>query len=158
MSLFTQIVIALCFYGLLLIVIRIHKKHIEDREKKVFLTLYLVWSISMFIANIIGYKIGIMSELPILNNFLHTFVWIGVCLSWLYLSARKEHIGVQFIAFAVFSLIVKYAEQKIFGTWEMGHFLNLFQGNDAYVMGWSFVDGFYPILSILLLKLFKLNV
>ena len=31
-----------------------------------------------------------MSFLPWLTNFMHTFVWIGVCLSYLYLGVGEH--------------------------------------------------------------------
>jgi len=53
----------------------------------------------------------------------------------------------QFIVFATFSLIVKYAEQLLFGTWDHPNFLGLLRGNTAYVLGWSLADGLYPVLT-----------
>jgi len=154
MSQLIKIGILLAFYFLLFMVIRLNKRKVEPGERKTFLVLYLLWSTSMFIANYVGYLLGIMSYLPWWpNNFLHTFVWIGICLTFLYLAIRHQPMHMQVIAFVVFSLIVKYAEQKIFGVWEMEHFLYIFKGNDAYIIGWSLVDGLYPPLSFLILKL-----
>ena len=55
--------------------------------------------------------------------------------------------------FATFSLIVKYAEQLLFGTWEHGHFFHVLRGNFAYVVGWSLADGLYPPLTFYGLRL-----
>ena len=51
----------------------------------------------------------------------------------------------QFVLFATFSLVVKYAEQLAFGTWEHGHFFGI-PGNFAYVLGWSLLDGLLPFV------------
>ena len=47
------------------------------------------------------------------------------------------------------SLVVKYAEQKLFGTWDKGDFFGILHGNGWYVMGWSLADGTYPVLTLL---------
>ena len=154
MSEIGKIGVLLVFYALLFVVIRIHKKRIEPNERKAFWVLYFTWAGSMFIANYVGYLMGIMSFLPWWpNNFLHTFVWIGVCLTSLYFSVRHEPMVVQMSSFMIISLVVKYAEQQIFGVWEMEHFLHIFRGNAAYIIGWSTVDGLYPPLTLLLLRL-----
>jgi hypothetical protein len=51
--------------------------------------------------------------------------------------------------FGVLSLVVKYAEQKLFGTWEKDHFFfDDLSGNGTYVLGWSLADATYPILTL----------
>jgi hypothetical protein len=88
------------------------------------------------------------------TNFLHSFLWIGICLSWLYLGVREDQpIAVQILLFTTFSIIVKYAEQLAFGTWDLDHFLHVFDGNFAYVLGWSLADGSYPVITLLALRL-----
>ena len=51
------------------------------------------------------------------------------------------------------SRVVKYAEQKLFGTWDMGGFFGVLHGNGWYVMGWSPADGTYPVLTLLGVRL-----
>jgi hypothetical protein len=53
----------------------------------------------------------------------------------------------QFTLFATFSLIVKYAERLLFGTWDQPSFLGIIPGNTAYILGWSLADGLYPPLT-----------
>ncbi|HEX9703646.1 MAG TPA: hypothetical protein VGA20_00170 [Gemmatimonadales bacterium] len=93
-----------------------------------------------------------MSFLPWLNNFLHTMIWIGLVLPWLYLGVRGEPLPLQCVLFATFSLIVKVGEQKLFGTWEHDNLFGI-PGNTAYVLGWSLADGSYPLVSRLGLRL-----
>jgi hypothetical protein len=58
----------------------------------------------------------------------------------------------QIVLFTTFSLIVKYAEQKLFGTWDHDNFFGI-DGNGSYVMGWSLADGTYPVLTLYGLRL-----
>jgi hypothetical protein len=143
------------FYALIFIVMRLTKKHIDPIEKKTFLWIGAVWAISVFIANYLLYLAGAMSFLPWVNNFMHTFIWIGFCLTWFYLGVREtEPMWAQCAMFGFFSLIVKYAEQRLFGTWDMDHFFfSWLHGNGAYIGGWSLADATYPILTILTLRL-----
>jgi hypothetical protein len=149
-----RILALLLFYAALFVIIWTYKRSIDPDERKTFFTIAILWAVSVFIANYLLYKIGVMSFLPWINNFMHTFIWIGICLSFLYLGIREDYsMLVQFIIFATFSLIVKYAEQLLFGTWEHSHFFYIFQGNVAYVLGWSLADGLYPILTYYGLRL-----
>ena len=145
--------VILVLYFLVFIVAWFDKRKLDGSERKTFLMLFLVWSVTIFIANYLGYKMGILSFMPWVNNFLHAFVWIGVCLSYMFLALRKQHIITQFMAYASFSLVIRYTEYKIFGVWEHDNCLNAVQGTDAYIIGWSFIDGGYGIVTILLLKL-----
>jgi hypothetical protein len=95
-----------------------------------------------------------MSFLPWLNNGLHTFVWIGLCLGFLYAWSHRKPMWLQFVLFAAFSLVVKIAERAILGTWEHDHFFGI-RGNAAYIIGWSLLDGLYPVLSLYGLKLVR---
>ena len=108
----------------------------------------------MFLANWLLYKAGAMSYLPWVNNFLHTFVWIGFMLSWLYLGVRERE-----------SLLVTVKRDlrdvqpdrevrragQLFGTWEHDNFFGI-DGNGAYVLGWSIADGTYPLLTQFVLR------
>ncbi|MFQ5675768.1 MAG: hypothetical protein ACE5G1_07730 [bacterium] len=144
------------FYAALFVIIRIHKKKIERVETKTFFMIAFMWAVSTFVANYLLFLIGLMSFLPWINNFLHTFVWIGVCLTFLYLGIREdESMPVQIVAFATFSLIVKYAENLLFGTWDHGHFFYVFKGKTAYILGWSLADGLYPVLTLYGLRILR---
>lgn len=149
----TRIIALLLLYGLIFLVAWYDRRTLDAAEKKTFRVFWLFWSVTIFVVNYLGYLIGVFSFLPWLNNFLHTFVWIGVVLTYLFLAVRREHIVVQFLAFAGFSLAVRYAEHKLFDVWNHDHFLYLFRGTEAYILGWSFIDGFYPIAAFLVLRL-----
>lgn len=149
-----RVLAVLAIYAALLQVARTHKKTLHREERKTFLVVGGLWAVSVFVANYGLYRLGVMSFLPWLNNFLHTFVWIGGCLTFLYLAIReRESMASQFLVFATFSLIVKVAEQRLFGTWELDHFFHLFDGNAAYVLGWSLADGLYPPITFYGLRL-----
>jgi hypothetical protein len=144
----------LAFYAGCFVVIRVTKKRVDPVERLTFLAIGGVWAVSVFVANYLLYKAGLLSFLPWVNNFLHTFIWIGLCLTWLYLGVREtEALWAQALIFGFFSLIVKYAEQKLFGTWDLDHFLfDSLHGNGVYVIGWSIADATYPILTLLVLR------
>ena len=140
--------LVLLLYVVLFFVIRKYKSKFEAEERKTALLVALSWAISVFIGNYLFYLIGIMSFLPWINNFMHTFLWIGICLTFLYFGIRDtKPMYLQFIYFAGFSLIVKFAENYLFGTWEHNHFFWVFKGNLAYIIGWSLMDGLYPMLT-----------
>jgi hypothetical protein len=143
----------LAFYVAMFVVIRLSRTRIADFEQRTFWAVAVAWAVPVFIANWLLYKAGAMSFLPWVNNFMHTFLWIGLCLSWLYLGVREtQSLFIQFLLFTTFSLMVKYAEQKLFGTWEHDNFFGI-GGNGAYVLGWSLADGTYPILTLLGIRL-----
>jgi hypothetical protein len=138
----------LAFYGAMFVVIRLSRTRIAPFERRTFIAVGVVWAVPVFIANYLLYKAGAMSFLPWINNAMHSFLWIGFCLSWLYLGVREtQPMILQIVLFTTFSLIVKYAEQKLFGTWEHGSFFGI-GGNGAYVMGWSLADGSYPVVTL----------
>ena len=144
----------LAFYAALLMVIRVIKPRIEPFERRTAVAIGIGWAVPVFIANYLLYKAGLMSYLPWVTNVMHSFLWIGICLTCLYLGVRENQpIAVQVLLFATFSLIVKYAEQLAFGTWDLDHFLHVFDGNFAYVLGWSLADGTYPVITLLALRL-----
>ena len=145
----------LAFYAAMFVVIRAYRSYIPKEERRTALVIGATLAPIAFIANYLLYLAGFMSFLPWLNNVGHTFVWIGICLTWLYMSVRRTTpIWVQFVMFATFSLVVKYIEQALLGTWEHGHFFNVFQGNFAYILGWSLADGFIPVLALLIVRVF----
>ena len=150
-----RVIAALAVYGALLAVVLRFFARPEDRdERRTYLAIAGVWAVSVFVANYALYLAGVMSFLPWITNFLHAFVWIGVCLTAMYLGVREDWpLGAQVALFAVLSLVVKLAEQALFGTWELDHFFHVFEGNAAYVVGWSLADGLYPVLTLLGLRL-----
>ena len=148
----TDYLAVLAVYGALFIVMRYANETVELNFRKTFWILFVGWGVGVFIGNYLFYLLGIMSFLPWLNNFFHTFIWIGLCLGFLYAGAHRKPMWEQFALFAIFSFIVKWAEHTILGTWELDHFFFI-EGNLAYIIGWSLMDGLYPILSALGLKL-----
>ena len=141
-------------YAALLVSIRADRRSPRPDERKTFYVVGGTWAICVFIANYLLFRAGLMSFLPWPNNFLHTFVWIGVCLSFLYFGVRAtQPLAIQMVLFATFSIIVKYAEQLLFGTWDLDNFFHVFHGNFAYVLGWSLADGLYPPLTLFGLRL-----
>lgn len=149
-----RVLAVLALYAALFMVIRLSKPALGPEERRTFVTIGALWAVLVFIGNYLLFRAGLMSFLPWLNNFLHTFLWIGGCLSYLYLAVREDQpMIVQCFAFAAFSLVVKYAEQLLFGTWELDHFFHVFRGNVAYVIGWSLADGLYPPITLYGLRL-----
>jgi hypothetical protein len=148
-----RVLAILALYAALFIVITTWRPGIPHAERRTALVIGLSWAIGTFTANFLLFKAGFMSFLPWANNFLHTFVWIGLCLTFMYLGLRRtQPLLVQMIVFATFSLVVKYAEQMLFGTWEHGHFFHVLRGNVAYVVGWSIADGLYPPITLFCLR------
>jgi hypothetical protein len=137
----------LLFYAALFVVIRITMPALAAEERRIYGLLYLGWAAPVFIANYLLSLVDLESPMPWYVNFMHTFGWIGLCLGWLYLGVRREPLWVQFVAFAVFSLVVKLFEQKLFGAWDSQHFFFIFRGNWAHLLGWSLADGLYPPIS-----------
>ena len=139
-------------YFCLFLVMRYANARVEPNFRKTFWTLCFGWAVCVFIGNWLLYRVGAMSFLPWLNNFWHTFPWIGLCLAFMYAGAYERPLWEQFALFAIFSFIVKWAERTVLGTWELDHFFFI-PGNIAYITGWSLADGLYPILSVAGLKL-----
>ena len=145
-------VAVLAVYGALFIVMRYANEKVELNFRKTFWILFAGWSVGVFLGNYLFYRLVFMSFLPWLNNFFHTFIWIGLCLSFLYAGAYRKPLLEQMALFAIFSFIVKWAERTILGTWELDHFFFI-PGNVAYITGWSLMDGLYPIISAFGLRL-----
>jgi hypothetical protein len=143
--------VLLVVYGCLFLVMRYANPRIDPTFRKTYWTLFLGWGTLVLIANYLLYLAGLMSFLPWLNNAFHTFIWIGLCLGFMYAEAHRHPLLEQFALFAIFSFIVKWAERTILGTWEHGHFFGI-PGNMAYIIGWSLADGLYPVVSVAGLK------
>ncbi|MBM2846353.1 MAG: hypothetical protein HW407_1665 [Bacteroidetes bacterium] len=148
----TQYLLVLTFYAALFVVMQHAHPCVELNFRRTYWILYFGWSVGVFVGNYVFHLLGIMSFLPWLNNFMHTFVWIGFCLGFLYAGCYRKPFYEQFVLFAVFSLVVKLIEHIVLGTWEMDSFFGI-PGNDAYIVGWSLMDGLYPVLSKLGLTL-----
>jgi hypothetical protein len=146
--------LVLLVYGALFLVMRTLQRRIPREFVRSFFVLFVGWGVGTFVANYLLYRAGLMSFLPWLNNGLHTFVWIGLCLGFLYAWARHRPMWQQFALFAAFSLVVKIAERAFLGTWEHGHFFGV-PGNTAYIIGWSLMDGLYPVISLYGLQLVR---
>ena len=144
--------LVLAVYAALFIIMRYAKERVELNFRKTFWILFAGWGVGVFFGNYLFYRLGVMSFLPWLNNFFHTFIWIGLCLSFLYAGAYRKPLLEQMALFAIFSFIVKWAERTILGTWELDHFFFI-PGNVAYITGWSLMDGLYPIISVFGLRL-----
>lgn len=143
----------LLIYLLMFLLIRQSKPVIELNYRGNFLFLAIVWAILMFTGNYLFYLVGVMSFLPWLNNFIHCFLWIGICLSWLYYVAHERPLWECFIHFSFTSFIVKFAEYQLLGSWQMESFLGIHHPY-AYLIAMSLVDGIYPVASRWMLQYF----
>ena len=144
----------LLFYGALVVIMRYANDRVEPGFRRTYAVLAIGWGTGTFVANYALYSCGWMSFLPWLNNFAHTFIWIGLCMGFLYAGAHKRPWLEQFLLFAIFSFIVKVAEHQLLGTWELDHFFGL-RGNAAYILGWSLLDGLYPTVSVVGLRILR---
>jgi hypothetical protein len=147
-----QYLLVLLVYAGFFVVIRYAHATVDADFRKTFWLLFVVWALGIFLGNYGFYQLNIMSFYPWLNNFIHSFIWIGLCLGFLYAGSYRRPILEQFVLFTMLSFAVKLAEHQILGTWTFDRFFFI-DGQLAYLIGWSVVDGFYPILSGLGLKL-----
>ena len=143
--------LVLLIYGLMYLLIRYRKPTLELNYRGNFIFLFAFWAFLMFTGNYLFYRLGVMSFLPWLNNLLHSGIWVGFCLGWLYYCTNDRPVWEQFILFAFTSFIVKMAENSILGTWNMESYLGI-KSPLAYIVTMSVVDGFYPIISNWLIK------
>ena len=134
-------------YAAMFILMRYANRTVAAAFRKTAVVLGVAWGLGVFVGNYLLYLIGLMSFLPWLNNAFHTFLWIGVCLSFLYAGCHTKPVWEQVLLFVIFSFIVKVAERSLLGTWELAHFFVVFKGNMAYIIGWSLMDGLYPFIS-----------
>jgi len=148
-----RIALILALYAALAVVISISGRKLTREERKTFLLLAGSASAIAFVSNFLLFKIGAMTFLPWINNFLHSFFWIGLMFPWMYFATRGRSPVVVFITFATLSLVVKYIEQILFGTWDGPNFLHIIPGNFGYILGWSLVDGGLPFVMSFGLRL-----
>jgi hypothetical protein len=141
----------LLVYGGLWLAMRQAVAHLELNFRRTFWVLYVGWACTIFVGNWICFRAGVMSFLPWANNALHCFVWIGLCLGFLYSTVWRRPLWEQCALFVVYSFVVKVVERALLGTWEHPCFFGL-EGHWAYIVGWSLADGTYPIISRLALR------
>ena len=122
------IIIFAVYLCLFMLIIGYRHYYITVDERKTFMVLALAWATSVFFGNYAFYKMGIMSFTPWINNLHHTFVWIAICLTSLYMLTRSRmSIWLISFYFVVFSFIVKVVEKQLFGIWEHDHFFWIFK-------------------------------
>ena len=144
-------ILVLFIYLLMYLFIRYPKPRLELNYKANFIFLFALWAFLMFTGNYLFYRLGVMSFLPWLNNLLHSGIWVGFCLGWLYYCTHERPLWEQFVFFAFTSFVIKIAENMILGTWHMDSYLGI-KSPYAYIIAMSIVDGFYPIISRWLIK------
>ncbi|HEV7330877.1 MAG TPA: hypothetical protein VGN63_07560 [Flavisolibacter sp.] len=138
--------LVLAVYGLMFLLIRFSKPKLELNYRANFFFLFGLWAFLMFTGNYLFYRLGVMAFLPWMNNLVHSVIWVGVCLSWLYYCTHERPLWEQFILFAFTSFIVKMAEYMLLGTWNLDRYFGI-ESPYAYIFAMSIVDGFYPIIS-----------
>jgi hypothetical protein len=144
-----RVLAVLLVYGAMFIVARSWNPGTPAAERRTALVIGLSWAVATFVMNYLLYLAGVMSFLPWLNNFMHTFVWIGGVLTTIYIGVRRrQSLASQMVMYATFSLFIKILEHTVFGTWDHPHFFHVFQGNAAYIIGWSLADGLYPPITL----------
>jgi hypothetical protein len=143
--------LVLVIYALMYLLIRYPRPRVELNYKANYLFLVGLWAFLMFTGNYLFYRLGVMSFLPWANNFIHSFLWVGVCLGWLYYCTHERPLWEQFIFFAFTSFIVKMAENMLLGTWNLDSYFGI-NSKYAYIIAMSIVDGFYPIISLWVLN------
>ena len=138
--------LVLLIYGLMFLLIRYPKPKLELNYKANYFFLFGLWAFLMFTGNYLFYRLGVMSFLPWLNNAIHSIVWVGACLGWLYYCTHERPLWEQFVLFAFTSFIIKMTEYYILGTWSRESYLGI-QSPFTYIIAMSLVDGFYPVIS-----------
>jgi hypothetical protein len=143
--------LVLFIYLLVFLLVWYPKRTVELNSRSSFLVLYLFWSVAMFAGNYIGYLLGFMAFLPWLDNFMHSFLWVGFALAWLYFSSTGLPWYYRFFLAGMFSFLIKFSENFILGTWAFDPYF-FFTGKYAYIIIMALVDGFYPLASDILLR------
>ena len=81
---------ALAVYAALLALVLCFARFVAPDERRTAVAIAAVWACSVFVANYLLYLAGVMSFLPWVTNALHSFAWIGGCLTIMYLGVREE--------------------------------------------------------------------
>jgi hypothetical protein len=142
--------LVLLIYALMYLLIRYPKPRLELNYRANYYFLVGLWAFLMFTGNYLFYRLGVMSFLPWANNFVHSFLWVGICLGWLYYCTHERPLLEQFLLFAFTSFIVKMAENMLLGTWNLDTYFGI-NSKYAYIIAMSIVDGFYPVISLWIL-------
>ena len=142
----TEYLLVMMVYLQMFLLIRYPKPVVELNYRGTFKFLALLWIFLMFTGNYLFFMLGVMSFLPWLNNLIHSFLWIGVCLTWLYYCSNQRPAWEQFIHFSFTSFVVKMAEHQLLGSWSRDSYLGI-DHPLAYLIAMSLVDGFYPLIS-----------
>ncbi len=143
--------LVLLIYALMYLLIRFSKPTLELNYKANFIFLFALWAFLMFTGNYLFYRLGVMAFLPWFNNLLHSGIWVGFCLGWLYYCTHERPMWEQFVLFAFTSFIIKMAENALLGTWHMESYFGI-NNRYAYLIAMSVVDGFYPVISNWIIK------
>jgi hypothetical protein len=143
---YPEYLLVLIVYALMFLLIRYPKPVIELNYRGTFKFLAALWIFLMFTGNYLFFRLGLMSFLPWLNNFIHSFLWIGVCLTWLYYCTHERPSWEQFIHFSFTSFIIKMTEHLVLGSWSRDSYAGI-DHPLAYLIAMSLVDGFYPLIS-----------
>jgi hypothetical protein len=138
--------LVLLTYGLMFLLIRYPKPKLELNYRSNYTFLVVLWAFLMFTGNYLFYRLGVMAFLPWLNNLVHSGIWVGLCLGWLYYGTHERPMWEQFILFAFTSFIIKMTENMVLGTWAMESYFGI-KSPYAYLIAMSIVDGFYPVIS-----------
>jgi hypothetical protein len=138
--------LVLLMYGFMFLLIRYPKSRLELNYRANYIFLFALWAFLMFTGNYLFYRLGVMAFLPWLNNLVHSVIWVGACLGWLYYCTHERPLWEQFILFAFTSFIIKMTEYFLLGTWNMDSYLGI-SSPFAYIIVMSLVDGFYPVIS-----------
>jgi hypothetical protein len=150
----TNIALCIAFYAALLVCTSLHRRTIATAaERKTFAILWVGAGSVAFFTNILLAKFGIMEPMPVAYNGLHTALWIGFGFPYMWFGTRDAPFWKVYVIFLTTSFIIKYVEYHLFGTWNGNGFLGLGSGMFWYVLGWSAVDGFLPVLMSLGVKL-----
>ncbi len=148
-----RIVLLVLFYVALLVIAGLSGRRITTpEERRTFLVLALS-GIVAFVSNNLLARIGWMTPLPVVNNLLHSGLWIGLGFPYMWFMTRGKPAWMIFVVFLTNSLILKYVELNLFGTWNGDGFIGLGRGTFVYILGWAAVDGCLPFVMSLAVRL-----
>src|SRR5579862_3235688 len=88
-------ILVLGVYLSLFVVIRQIQPTVEPAFRRTYWVLFIGWVPGIFIGNYLFYLIGIMSFLPWLDNLMHSSIWIGLGLGFLYAATYKRSLWEQ---------------------------------------------------------------
>jgi hypothetical protein len=97
-----EYVLVLLVYAAMVVLMRYAHPRVELNFRRTYWILCAAWGLGVFVGNYLFYLIGVMSFLPWLNNALHTFIWIGLCLGFLYAWCYTKPLWEQCLLFIIF--------------------------------------------------------